>query len=370
MENNTKDWTIGDHLEDFNNPHMVTKQQVGLENVDNVRQYSELNPPPNYIKTVCSKKPDANGDIDLVKGDVNLGKVDNVKQYSEKNPPPYPVTSVNGQTGAVVITGGDDTALNAHIADETNPHKVTKAQIGLDNLDNVKQYSVQNQPPYPVTSVNGMTGDVMVSGGDDTALNEHLANKANPHEVTKAQVGLDKVDNTADLSKPISAATQEALNGKLNTSSYTATDVLNKIKAVDGSGSGLDADLLDGRQAANTANCIPILDSTGKLPIAQVPTGTSSGTVAMGNHTHSNYAASNHSHPGSSISLSTSLNDSSTSSAATPYLTYSLNNRLNSLESRLAACEAQLAPGITGAYTLDKRIITFRNGIMVQVVYA
>lgn len=35
--------------------------------------------------------------------DVGLGNVDNVKQYSASNPPPYPVTSVNGATGAVTI---------------------------------------------------------------------------------------------------------------------------------------------------------------------------------------------------------------------------------------------------------------------------
>lgn len=38
------------------------------------------------------------------KTEVGLGNVDNVKQYSESNPPPYPVTSVNGQTGAVTIS--------------------------------------------------------------------------------------------------------------------------------------------------------------------------------------------------------------------------------------------------------------------------
>lgn len=37
------------------------------------------------------------------KSEVGLGNVDNVKQYSASNPPPYPVTSVNGQTGAVII---------------------------------------------------------------------------------------------------------------------------------------------------------------------------------------------------------------------------------------------------------------------------
>ena len=39
--------------------------------------------------------------ITMAKGDVGLSNVDNVKQYSADNPPPYPVTSVNGKTGAV-----------------------------------------------------------------------------------------------------------------------------------------------------------------------------------------------------------------------------------------------------------------------------
>jgi predicted phosphodiesterase len=38
------------------------------------------------------------------KSEVGLGNVDNVRQYSESNPPPYPVTSVNGQTGGVTVT--------------------------------------------------------------------------------------------------------------------------------------------------------------------------------------------------------------------------------------------------------------------------
>ena len=39
----------------------------------------------------------------VTKSDVGLGNVDNVKQYSASNPPPYPVTSVNGQTGGVTV---------------------------------------------------------------------------------------------------------------------------------------------------------------------------------------------------------------------------------------------------------------------------
>lgn len=45
-------------------------------------------------------------------------------------------------------------------------------------------------------------------------LSGHVANKNNPHEVTKEQVGLGNVDNTADADKPISNATSAALNLK------------------------------------------------------------------------------------------------------------------------------------------------------------
>lgn len=50
-------------------------------------------------------------------------------------------------------------------------------------------------------------------------LTTHINNKANPHQVTKEQVGLGNVDNTSDANKPISNATQTALNGK-----FSATD--------------------------------------------------------------------------------------------------------------------------------------------------
>lgn len=38
------------------------------------------------------------------KSDVGLGNVANERQYSSANPPPYPVTSVNGKTGAVTVS--------------------------------------------------------------------------------------------------------------------------------------------------------------------------------------------------------------------------------------------------------------------------
>lgn len=46
------------------------------------------------------------------KSDIGLGNVDNVQQYSATNPPPYPVTSVNGSTGAVTLDADDVGAMS------------------------------------------------------------------------------------------------------------------------------------------------------------------------------------------------------------------------------------------------------------------
>lgn len=47
-------------------------------------------------------------------------------------------------------------------------------------------------------------------------FSDHTTDQDNPHNVTKAQVGLDKADNTSDMDKPISTATQEALDKKVD----------------------------------------------------------------------------------------------------------------------------------------------------------
>lgn len=79
-----------------------------------------------------------------------------------------PVTSVNSKTGAVKLTAADVSAVpttrtvNGHAL--SSNVTVSKSDVGLGNVDNVKQYSASNPPPYPVTSVNGQTGAVTVKG--------------------------------------------------------------------------------------------------------------------------------------------------------------------------------------------------------------
>lgn len=98
-----------------------------------------------------------------------------------------PVQSVNGQTGAVSFPyvsgiradnqGGGVTqhtgvvsfvGLGCQVLTEYFGRirvEVSKGSIGLGLVANERQYSANNPPPYPVTSVNGQTGDVVVSGG-------------------------------------------------------------------------------------------------------------------------------------------------------------------------------------------------------------
>lgn len=60
-----------------------------------------------------------------------------------------------------------------------------------------------------------------------TELTAHTGNTSNPHNVTKAQVGLGNVDNTSDANKPVSTAQQAAIDAVDNkTAVYTTVPTL------------------------------------------------------------------------------------------------------------------------------------------------
>ena len=133
-----------------------------------------------------------------------------------------------------------------HPGSGTNPHGTTKSDVGLGNVPNVA--TNDQTPTYTeATTLAKLTSGEKLSvalGKISKAVTDliaHIANKSNPHGVTKAQVGLGNVDNTSDANKPVSTAQQAALNSKLNTSLKGA------------------------------ANGLAELDSTGKVPAAQLP---------------------------------------------------------------------------------------------------
>lgn len=75
---------------------------------------------------------------------------------------------------------------------------------------------------------------------------------------------------------------------KLTATDYNAADVLTKLKTVDGAGSGLDADLLDGYStaSANTANTVVIRDGSGNFTAGTITAATTfSGPLSSSNVT-------------------------------------------------------------------------------------
>ena len=91
--------------------------------------------------------------------------------------------TIGGQAGQAF-----DGALGAQLTADVN-----RLETGMTSLENI---------------VNGKA--------EQTTVTNHINNKSNPHGVTASQVGLGNVDNTSDANKPISTATQTALNNKLD----------------------------------------------------------------------------------------------------------------------------------------------------------
>jgi len=135
-----------------------------------------------------------------------------------------PVDSVNGSTGTVTLYTGDITeGVGA------NSQPANKWFTDQRAIDAVVTSNINTNDKAPSTQ----TVKTYVTGITD-GLNTRLTSVEND-AVNHATIAY--VDN--------------GLAGKVNTSDYTASDVLTKIKTVDGSGSGLDADLLDGLDASD-----------------------------------------------------------------------------------------------------------------------
>lgn len=123
-------------------------------------------------------------------------------------------------------------------------YEITPKKIGLGKVDNTSdkdkpisdaQAAVNAQVESAISDINTESESIASS------LNSHTSNTSNPHEVTKAQIGLSNVNNTADIDKPIStaqAAAIQALQTNVNTQ-------VNDIKAVIPSQASADNKLID-----------------------------------------------------------------------------------------------------------------------------
>ena len=166
------------HTRNQNNPHQVTKGQVGLGQVENL-------PPASRDDAVTGMR------ADRVMTPV---RVKEAIQRFGRNYTDQEIVKVVQRVAALeqeLATLKGNTALDSHL-DDNNPHAVEKSQVGLGNVD--------NQPLLTLDKV--LTG--VASQGK---LADHESAE-NPHQVTSAQIGLNNLSNdyyltTADVSDTI-----------------------------------------------------------------------------------------------------------------------------------------------------------------------
>ena len=143
-------------------------------------------------------------------------------------------TAITGATKTKVtydakglVTGGAD-ATTADIADSTNKRYVTDAQlvvVGNTSGTNTGDNATNSQYSGLATSKQ----DTLVSGTNIKTIEGQSLLGSGNIDLAKGDVGLGNVDNTSDANKPVSTATQTALDAKTNklvttnrqTASYT-----------------------------------------------------------------------------------------------------------------------------------------------------
>lgn len=96
---------------------------------------------------------------------------------------------------AISDTGTDLTALetkvNNHVANKANPHGVTKSQVGLGNASNTSDVD----KPVSTAQATAIADAKSAGTAAQTAINNHAGLRNNPHAVTRAQLGLATTDN-------------------------------------------------------------------------------------------------------------------------------------------------------------------------------
>ena len=105
------------------------------------------------------------------------------------------------------------------LADNVNDGLYDQADDKLITINQASSSTAGVMSASDKTKLDGLKAqaeiDTSISNVQNN-LNAHINNRTNPHRVTKEQIGLDQVDNTSDANKPISNATQTALNGKFS----------------------------------------------------------------------------------------------------------------------------------------------------------
>ena len=148
----------------------------------------------------------------------------------------------------IADTGSDVTALetkvNNHIANKSNPHIVTKTQVGLGNVNNT------SDADKPVSTAQATAiADAKAAGTTaQTSINSHAGRKDNPHTVTRAQLGLATTDQVvfAKTTAP-SGFWKESSDERLKSNIKPLTHTLEQICSIP-----TESFIMDGKEDEGT----------------------------------------------------------------------------------------------------------------------
>lgn len=186
------------HTDRKDNPHGVTKAQVGLNNVANYAVATETEAKDGTSNTKYMTPLRTNQLVGQIAGETAAGVQTNLNEHIAETENPHKVTKAQvGLSNVDNVKQATKTEFDIHTADKTNPHGVTKSQVGLASVLN---YGVATQTEAEAGTSNAkymtpLSTKQAITKQAATLVTTHVDDKTNPHNVTKAQVGLGKVQD-------------------------------------------------------------------------------------------------------------------------------------------------------------------------------
>lgn len=158
-------------------------------------------------------------------------------------------------------------SLDAHIGNKSNPHKVTKAQIGLGNVQNLAPADM------PVSTAQATAiADAKAAGTKaQTDLNAHANRRDNPHNVTRAQLGLATTDQVVFAKTTAASGFWKESDGRLKSQVENLNHTLDQICNIPTVHFKMNGKYQVGTIAQSLEEIEPLLVSENTIPASQVP---------------------------------------------------------------------------------------------------
>lgn len=158
-------------------------------------------------------------------------------------------------------------SLDAHIGNKSNPHNVTKAQIGLGNVQNLAPAAM------PVSTAQAASiADAKAAGTKaQTDLSTHANRKDNPHNVTRAQLGLATTDQVVFAKTTAASGFWKESDGRLKSQVENLNHTLDQICNIPTVHFKMNGKYQVGTIAQSLEEIEPLLVSENTIPASQVP---------------------------------------------------------------------------------------------------